>query len=262
MIGRTWTLAALLAFAPLAARADAPPPSAPPPPPAAYCCAAPPVWTGLYIGTNLGGAWSDPNWTFPFVESFNTAAGQSFSTSTSGLLWGGQLGLNYQFHQHFLVGAEVTYAGSRMSGLVTGPFPPAIADQFNIDAADLFTASGRLGVIAGQYLFYAKGGYASSLIEINAANVGGTTSHASQRLSGWLVGGGLESRVVSNIIFGVEYNYINLSGDRFTGVTAGTVPGAPFNVDIGDVQTHTVVARLSILFGPHACCSEGVLGKW
>jgi opacity protein-like surface antigen len=220
------------------------------------------VWTGIYIGTNIGGAWSDPNWSFPFVESFNTAAGQNFTASSSGLLWGGQLGLNYQFHEHFLFGVEATYAGSRMSGMVTGAFPLGPTDQFNIDAADLFTVSGRLGVIAGQYLFYAKGGYASSLVEINAGNALGTTAHASQRLSGWLVGAGLESRVVSNIIFGVEYNYIDLSGDRFTGVTAGTVPGAPFNVDISDLHTHTVTARLSILFGPHACCSEGVLGKW
>lgn len=262
MTGRMLAVAALLALAPLAAQADGLPPSAPPPPPVAYCCEAPPVWTGLYIGTNIGGAWSDPNWSFPFVETFNTAAGQNFTASTSGLLWGGQLGLNYQFHQHFLVGAEVTYAGSRMSGIVTGPFAAAPTDQFNIDAADLFTVSGRLGVIAGQYLFYAKGGYASSLVEIDAGNVAGTTAHASQRLNGWLVGAGLESRVVSNIIFGVEYNYIDLGGARFTGVTAGTAPGAPFNVDISDLQTHTVTARVSILFGPHACCSEGVLGKW
>jgi len=112
---------------------------------------------------------------------------------------------------------------------VWGPRTTAAARNFQ--KAENITVSGRLGVIAGQYLFYAKGGYASSLVEINVGNALGTTAHASQRLSGWLVGGGLESRVVSNIIFGIEYNYINLSGDRFTGVTAGTVPGAPFNVE-------------------------------
>jgi hypothetical protein len=55
---------------------------------------------------------------------------------------------------------------------------------------------------------------------------------------------------------------VSLPGDRFTAVTGGTAPGLPFNADIGDLHMHSFVARLSILFGPNACCGEGVLGKW
>ena len=262
MLGRTLAVAAAIMAAPLAASADGPPPSRPlPPATAAYCCEQPAVWTGFYIGTHIGAAWSDPDWGFPFVESFNTAAGQNFSTSASGLLWGGHLGLNYQINR-FLIGAEVSYAGNRLSSLVTGPFPPATTDQFVIDAADLFTATGRVGIIHGQYLLYGKAGYASSLIELNAASGGGVTAQASRRESGWTVGGGLEARMVSNIIFGLEYDFVSLGSDRFTTVTSGTVPGGPFNADIDNLHMHTFVARLSVLFGPHACCSEGLIGKY
>src|SRR6516162_4629682 len=46
----------------------------------------------VYAGFQAGGAWSDTGWTFPFAESFNAAAGQSFSTNLDGAVVGGQLG--------------------------------------------------------------------------------------------------------------------------------------------------------------------------
>src|SRR5262249_51458440 len=96
----------------IAAEADGPPPG-PSPPVAVACCEPPALWTGVYLGTHLGGVWSNPTWTLPLVESFNTIPGQSFSPSGSGAVWGGHLGVNYQF-QHYLIGAEVGYAGNRL----------------------------------------------------------------------------------------------------------------------------------------------------
>jgi outer membrane immunogenic protein len=262
MNSRALVVAATLIFAPSVASADGLPP---PPPPAAevYCCEPTlPLWTGVYLGTNIGGAWSKPDWQFPFVEAFSTAPGQSFSPSASGWIWGGHVGLNYQIH-HFLIGAEASYAGNRLKDTVTGPFAAAPTDQFIIGATDLFTATGRVGIVAfhNQFLFYGKGGYANSLVEVNATSTS-VTARAKQRENGWVVGGGIESRMVGNILFGLEYNYVNLPGDRFTGVTGGTGPAGPFNFDINNLQMHTVTARLSILFGPHGCCSEGLIGKY
>jgi outer membrane immunogenic protein len=264
MNSRALAIAAALIIGPSAASADGPPP---PPPPAAatYCCdQALPLWTGVYIGTNVGGAWSDPHWQLPFVDVFNTTvAGQGFSLSPSGAIWGGHLGLNYQIH-HFLIGAEASYAGNRSRVALTGPFPATPTDQFSIGATDLFTATGRIGVVAfhDQFLFYGKGGYASSLVEARAASSSGATAKASQRENGWVVGAGLESRMVSNIIFGLEYNYVSLPGDRFSGVTGGAAPPSAFNFDINNLQMHTITARLSVLFGPHACCGDGLIGKY
>jgi outer membrane immunogenic protein len=245
-----------------AARADGPPPG-PPPPVAVACCEPPALWTGIYLGTHVGGAWSDPTWSFPFVESFSTVPGQNFAPSATGAIWGGHLGINYQFHGNLLVGAELSYAGNRLSATTSGPFPGAPLDQFRMNASDLFTVAGRFGyVFHEQYLLYGKAGYASSSFEVNALSATGVVAHAQARENGWLVGVGLESRIISNILFGLEYNYIGFSSDRFTALTTGTAPGGPFNADIGSLNTQTFVARLSILFGPQACCGEGVLGKY
>jgi len=244
-----------------AAQADGPPPG-PPPPVAAACCGPPALWNGVYLGTHIGGGWTDPSWSFPFVESFNTIPGQSFSPSASGVIWGGHLGINYQFNGVFVVGAEVGYAGNWLNA-TSEPFAATPLDQFRLNASDLFTLAGRFGyVYRDQYLFYGKAGFASSLFEIKAVSTAGVAAHAQERENGWLVGFGAESRIISNILFGLEYNYIGFSGDRFTGVTGGTTPGDPFNADIGNLHMQTFVARLSILFGPQACCGEGLLGKY
>jgi len=260
---RALAVVVALTAIPNAARADEPPPSAPPPPaPVAYCCESPAIWTGIYIGGHVGGAWGDPTWTFPFVEAFNTAPGQSFSTSGSGAIGGGQIGFNYQIHRHFLIGVEVSYAGSGFSDTVVGPIAGNPSDRFTISANDLLMVTGRLGYVHGQYLFYGKAGFASANVDVSAwSPTSATKASASARENGWTVGAGLESRVISNIIFGLEYDYVSLPGGRFSGVTAGGVPGT-FNADIGDLHMHTFVARLSILFGPQTCCGEGVLGKW
>jgi len=263
MNSRALIVIAGLIAAPAVAIADGLPPPPPPPVAAAYCCEqAPPVWTGLYIGTNIGGAWSDPNWRFPFVEAFNTAAGQGFSGSESGWIWGGHVGLNYQVHR-FVFGAEASYAGAGRHDPITGPLAAAPADQFVFGATDLFTATGRIGVTAfqDQYLFYGKAGYANAGMELRATSSTGVTARANQRESGWVVGGGLESRIISNVIFGIEYDYVSFAGERFSGVTGGLGPAGPFNFDIDKLQTQTFTFRLSVLFGPGKCC-EGVLGKY
>jgi outer membrane immunogenic protein len=256
------TTRALLAVAgliasPAIAIADVLPPP-PPPVVTTYCCEqASPPWTGLYIGTNVGGAWSNPNWQFPFVEAFNTAAGQSFSGSDGGWIWGGHLGLNYQVHR-FVFGADVSYAGAGRHDPIVGPLPAGPADQFIFGATDLFTTTGRIGFTGfqDQYLFYGKAGYASSNMELKATSTAGVTASASHRENGWIVGGGLESRIISNVIFGIEYDYVGFARGRFTGVTGGTGPAGPFNFDIDKLQTQTFTFRLSLLFGPHMCCES------
>src|SRR5215467_4042061 len=112
---RNLALVILFAAAPFAATADGPPPDAFPSPLVVACCEAPALWTGVYIGTQIGAARTNPTWSFPFIESFNTVAGQSFSTSAEGTIWGGHLGINYQVH-HFVIGAEASYTANRLSG--------------------------------------------------------------------------------------------------------------------------------------------------
>jgi outer membrane immunogenic protein len=215
-----------------------------------YACCEAPTWSGVYAGFNAGGGWADTGWTFPFVETFNTASGQHFSTSPQGAIVGMQAGINYQIG-YFLLGAEASFAGTNMVETLTGPVTATLpSDRLRTDISNLFTATGRLGVAADKFLFYGKGGYANSNVDVKALSgppVPGITASANRASDGWVVGGGLEYRFRRSLVFGVEYNYVELSGTRFSTTTGGTVPGGPFNVDLGDVRFQTVTARLSIL---------------
>jgi hypothetical protein len=145
MDSRALIVIAGLIAAPAAAIADGLPQPPPPPLAATYCCEqARPVWSGLYIGTNIGGIWSDPNWRFPFAEAFNTTPGQSFSSSDGEWIWGGHLGLNYQVHR-FVIGAEVSYEESAAKFRSQAPSqrPPLISSSLGPRTSSL-----RLGGLA------------------------------------------------------------------------------------------------------------------
>ena len=249
---RLLTAAMALGIAPLAAKADGMPSA--PAPVAANCCAyvPGPDWSGFYAGLHLGGAWGERSWSFPFHESFNTVAGQGFSLSTDGAIFGGQVGANYQIN-HILVGVEVTAAIADLQETRIGPFVGGPLNRFKIDSADLFTLTGRLGYVHDKFLFYGKAGYANGAVDVSAITTTGITVNGNRRESGWTVGGGVEMRLFSEVVFGIEYNFIDFPEDRFTAVTGGATPGLPFHADISDIHTQSVVARLSILFGPNAC---------
>ena len=263
MNARLLTAAVALALGSLASHADGLPPERESAPVAANCCEYVPTpdWTGVYIGIHGGAAWSKSGWTFPFVGNFNPVAGQNFPISADGTLLGGHLGINYQIWR-FVLGAEASYTFGGLSDTATGPIGGFPADRFKVDAKDLFTLTGRLGVAHDKFLLYGKAGFASSLVDVSALSSTGVIADTGQRENGWIVGGGLDTRLFSDVLFGLEYNYVNLPSSRFTTVTTGTPPSLPFNADIHDMHTQTFVARLSILFGPNACCHEGLFGKY
>src|ERR1043166_4722736 len=82
-------------------------------------------WTGCYIGGNLGGAWTQSNWT---DRLFGLSWG---NTSDIAFIGGGQLGCNYQFsNPGFVVGLEwdLDWVGNNNGGrtaVVPAGFPGA-----------------------------------------------------------------------------------------------------------------------------------------
>src|SRR5262249_15054308 len=142
MVRARKALLVVAAAIPCAALADglpAPPPA--PPPPVPVGCCEPFVWTGVYLGIQAGAAWGEPRWSFPFLESFNTAAGENISVSASGAAFGGHIGGNYQIG-NIVLGAEVAYSENGEFGRVTGPFTALPFERFSFKTTDLFTASG------------------------------------------------------------------------------------------------------------------------
>jgi opacity protein-like surface antigen len=85
--------------------ADLPPPMAPPPrAPAMYVPVVPLyIWTGFYIGGNVGAGW---NSTGSITDTFGSTFGTTTNTS---FLGGGQVGVNYEFGGGVVVGAEAMF---------------------------------------------------------------------------------------------------------------------------------------------------------
>ena len=202
---RTLMIALVLLALPGVASADGIPSRS-----ASYCCESP-TWSGIYAGFYAGGAWADTDWAFPFPEAFNTAIGQHFSTSPQGAIVGMQAGFNYQLG-YFLAGAETSFAGSNMQDTLTGPVTaPFPGDRLRTEVSNLFTTTGRFGVVADKLLLYGKAGYANSNVAVRAFSpVPGITAHDNRASDGWTVGGGLEYRLRRSLVLGIEYNCVDL----------------------------------------------------
>src|SRR5690242_10508151 len=75
------------------------------------------VWTGCYIGGNVGGAWSH-------VDVTDVASGGSASVGNSGVAGGGQVGCDYQMNE-FVFGIRNMFDGTSLKktvGLSTSTF--------------------------------------------------------------------------------------------------------------------------------------------
>lgn len=211
-------------------------------------------WSGLYVGTVNGYVWGSADWSFP-APNFYGLTGQGWSTDPSGWANGGHIGFRHQMGA-WVIGSEVSYSGLTARDTVVGPISPYTQDQFKTEMRDLFTATGKLGYVVNNFMVYGVGGYASSSVNVSALSglpVAGTTVNVEKRLDGWTLGIGAEYRFHPNMSSSLEYNYISLGGDRFSGLTGGTAPGQPFSVNSGDVNAHAIMSRLNIYFdGPAA----------
>ena len=127
---------------------------------------APPVvapiynWTGFYVGGHVGYGWGENditnvNGTPPFP------AGTAVSTDFDGALGGAQIGYNYQFSPMWVAGLEGDFSWSGMSGsALNSSVVPAFVGlrrtTIDSDVQWLATVTGRLGIAANNWLFYAK----------------------------------------------------------------------------------------------------------
>ena len=229
----------------------APPPVYLPPPPIF-------TWTGLYVGLNAGGTWTNNNSvrttavpefaapTFaPELTLSSALATTSVPVSNSGFIGGGQIGYNWQFNNSWVVGIEADIqgiAGSTSTGKVFGSGVPvgfpaetitsAIGANRRIDY--IGTVRGRLGfTITPTFLVYGTGGLAYGQVKSNVAIfqqdiiAGGSIFSApyssfgsfSNTRVGWTAGGGAEWLFAPNWSVKVEYLYYDLGS-----VTYGLSP--------------------------------------
>jgi outer membrane immunogenic protein len=220
-----------------------PPPVYLPPPPIF-------TWTGLYVGINAGGTWSNnTNVDTVTADVFGNPglvggtnfgvdsaalATASVPVKSSGFIGGGQIGYNWQFANSFVVGIEADIQGIAASNGTSSVFRQATDPAFPANPIDqtlsssrrqdyLGTVRGRLGfTITPTFLVYGTGGLAygqtSSSTNITQVILGPSvvpnpySSFGSNSNSrvGWTAGGGLEWLFAPNWSVKAEYLYYDL----------------------------------------------------
>jgi outer membrane immunogenic protein len=230
----------------------------PPPPP-------PPMWTGFYVGLNLGGAWDsnggqsgvsgyyDPRYAvgaggisgFPvntnnlfFFPNGNTVGNQG------GVVGGAQVGYNFQFNQ-FVIGAETDFQGTSLSGggnnspLTLFPAlynnssnnyyltPIGAITGANISLPWFGTVRGRAGyLVTPTFLVYGTAGFAYGGVDAFGYN---------NTRTGWTAGGGVEWLFAPHWSAKLEYLYVDLDSNGTTGALGFTY-GQHFHPELNVVR--------------------------
>jgi len=212
-------------------------------------------WTGFYVGGKLGGVWSDISWTQDlnvFSAGGIAPPGASADFAPSGFAGGIIGGANLQ-NGHWVFGLELSFSGTDLSQTIKSPFFP-VTDTFSSQIDWLATVEGRIGVSFDNYLVFAKGGWVGSNATLTLLNTpSGATATTDSFVDGWTIGGGLELLCWSNVVLGLEYDYVNLNlSDAGScplcpiGIVGGSAPAAI----TGDATISSVMARASYLFRP------------
>jgi outer membrane immunogenic protein len=160
------------------------------------------IWTGCYVGGNIGGAWSN-------IEVNNVSTGGTASANNSGVAGGGQVGCDYQTGG-WVFGIRNMFDATSLSNngrFSTVPFT-GTADS-RTRWFDTLTARGGYLVVPA-VLLYVQGGAAwtnTKLTFVDAAT-GTQVGEISSDRTGWTVGGGAEWMFAPHWSVFAEYNFM------------------------------------------------------
>jgi len=211
----------------------------------APAAAATATWDGFYIGGNVGYAWTGSS--FTHLEN-GAATGESFSNNPNGVLGGAQIGARYKIQNNIYVGIEAAYS-FRNADAQTRTDLNAFPRYRLSNVGNLWSVSGNVGYAFGQYLAYAKAGYASTELhyENNRIDTGAILGQSKSQVGGYVLGAGLEYAFTQNISLGLEYNYYNFNvGNQQQYNTAGAAVAA-INAS-NDLSSHVAAMKLNYRF--------------
>jgi outer membrane immunogenic protein len=193
-----------------------------------------PLWTGFYIGGNVGYGWGK--------ASLDGIGGEMNPKGVNG---GVQLGYNYQVgHAVFGVEGDFQFADHKdnLTGSVLG-----VAGNLELKSDWFATARGRIGYAFGPFMPYVTGGVAFTQAKASAdASVGGVTvatASTDKTSTGYAIGGGIEYAIDRN--WSVKAEYLHLGFGKQTYDFTGTVLGATGTVS-GDVKLDFDIARVGV----------------
>ena len=187
--------------------ADAPPPILSKTPPENWTGATSTGvnWTGIYVGFNAGFSFGGSDWTD------SVTGGSTGSFGTSGFVFGGTLGANYQVGS-VVFGVEADGDWADASGFGTFTATSLCAGGCLTQNTWLSTVRGRVGYALDRFFVYGTGGAAFGNVRANFSNdpVSSTTE------AGWTVGAGVEVALAQNWSAKAEYLFVNLADGSCT----------------------------------------------
>jgi outer membrane immunogenic protein len=224
-----------------------------PPPPSVVS-----AWTGCYVGGQVGAQWGEFTATVNYPSVPPVAASRNFEGDGT-LIYGGQLGCNWQMANNFVLGVEadvVARSKGEFGGEVVRFVAPA-TDHF--DAFGSFGTQSsvrlRIGTTFDRMLIYIAGG--ASWAKLSASHHlirdGGPALvvDTGDRVSGWNIGIGGEFSVAPNWSMGLEYRYTDYGSHSFN-VAAGTIGALTWIAHRGgidDLRTQDIRLRVNYMFG-------------
>lgn len=193
-------------------------------------------WMGFYVGGHIGALWSHE------TRDVRSPLAEVYSQSGQGWLGGGQIGYDYQFAPHALVGIEGAFSGVKLN--LENPsivFPPS---RYITTVDWLASVTARLGYVAGPLLVYGRGGYAATKVTFIGTTPGDYVSVGGTR-GGWTLGAGIEYLLWRNVSIALEYNHYDFGTKHYDSTTVG---GLPLNSDV-TFKLDDVKLRANVRFG-------------
>jgi outer membrane immunogenic protein len=206
-----------------------------------------PVWTGLYVGANVGYGWggrTDLSGTPNIAIEFTSGVLPTLLTpNPKGWLGGGQLGYNWQFAPLSVAGLEADFTAAGIKGTASvSPVVAGFPDLFTTTTSSSIkwfgTVRARLGYLpADSVVVYVTGGFAYGEAQMSFSTTeltfGGDCSFglrcANGSMSsvkvGWAAGAGVEGMFAPNWTARAEYLRVDLGTQSITAPTNALPPG-------------------------------------
>jgi outer membrane immunogenic protein len=171
-------------------------------------------WSGFYIGGHLGYDWGR-------TRVVDNGVLTESSVPMSGVIGGGLVGYNWQMGS-FVYGLEGDFGVSNLIGHGVRAAPvPLAPNQYEVDVSG--NIRGRVGfTVLPDTLLYAAGGLALANFDFRE---NGTPLGASNTLTGWTLGAGIDHAFTKNVIGRLEYLYADYGHKDFT-----IAPGDIYNI--------------------------------
>lgn len=212
-------------------------------------------WGGFYAGVHAGWGWGDADSDAMNPEEFGgTPIENGFQNDIDGPIAGAQAGFNWQINQ-FVLGIEADASWSGIDGglrIVDEP-PSSFYVTTRTDVEWLASIRGRAGFVQDPVMLYATGGIAFAGIEVDGESnyAGGPTAISdseAERLTGWVLGGGVEAKLAKNVTGRIEFLHYEF-GDGDSTLNFDPQDPESYFLDVeSELNVNVIRAGLNIQF--------------